>query len=78
MTSVNTQALPSHVPQIEYVTKTKTVDEYLDEKVRQFRSSCYLVDLTCARLARIALCREVREEMGIRLLYSSAKRLLHD
>ena len=55
---------------------TQTVSEYLEGKLRAFRASCYLSDLTCLRLARIALCREVRRETGLVLLYRSACKLL--
>lgn len=63
---------------VEYVkpTPTDTVDAYLDRLAATYRASCYLSDLTCARVAAVALCREVSTRIGARLTYKAARRLL--
>lgn len=61
---------------IEYVRQGETVSAYLDRIAGEYRRSCYLDDLTCRRLAAIALCREVSAKVRARITYRAAVQLL--
>jgi hypothetical protein len=55
---------------------TTTIDQYITTVTDQYRRGCELSDLTCKRLARIALCREVSKALSVRFTYRQAAALL--
>lgn len=55
-----------------------SVQDYLNEKIDAYKRSCYLEDLTSLRVACIDLCRTIRKEVGLRMTYRAAKRLLQE
>lgn len=60
-------------------TKTNdriTVDQFIDTVVGEYKRSTYLGDLTCKRVARIAMCREIRERTHSFFTYRQASSLL--
>ncbi|HNR55120.1 MAG TPA: hypothetical protein PKJ19_08140 [Flavobacteriales bacterium] len=61
---------------IVYERQQTTVDQYLDRVAAKYRAGCYLEDLTCKRLAAIAMVREVSARLGGRITYKAARRLL--
>lgn len=76
-TQIDPSAPRSAYP-VEHTTQqAETVTAYLDAAVEHYRRSCYLEDLTCARLAAIWLCREVRLRVGSRMTYKAARQLLN-
>jgi 4-hydroxy-3-methylbut-2-en-1-yl diphosphate synthase IspG/GcpE len=64
----------SQVPTMN--TKTTTINQYITTVADQYRRGCQLSDLTCKRLARIALCREVSKALSVRFTYRQACSLL--
>jgi hypothetical protein len=64
----------SQVPTMN--TRTTTVTQYITTVAEQYRRGCELSDLTCKRLARIALCREVSRALSVRFTYRQASALL--
>jgi hypothetical protein len=64
----------SQVPTMN--TRTTTIDQYISTVAGQYRRGCELSDLTCKRLARIALCREVSRALSVRFTYRQASALL--
>jgi len=70
------QLSPTATPS-QYPVERLTVNEYVDQVTDQYRRGCALSDLTCKRLARIALCREIaRLFSGARISYRQACNLL--
>ena len=53
-----------------------TVDAYLNKLAEDYKKSSYLEDLTCLRLARIAICKEVRHTLKVKFTYRQACSLL--
>ena len=60
-------------------TKTNdriTVDQFIDTVVGEYKRSVDLNDEKCGRLARIAMCREIRERTHSFFTYRQASSLL--
>lgn len=75
-THIDPSATRSQYP-VEYLKDApETMDSYLDRIVSQYRNGCACNDLTCRRLAAIALCREVRTRLSARMTYRAAVKLL--
>ena len=53
-----------------------TVDSYLSGIIDQYQRSTYLGDLTCMRMARIAMCREIRKTTKTLFTYRQASAML--
>ncbi len=64
------------MPRSTYPTERITIDQYLSGLADQYRRGCALTDLTCKRMARIALCREVSRALSVRFTYRQASALL--
>jgi hypothetical protein len=64
------------MPRSTYPVERITIDQYLNGLAEQYRRGCELSDLTCKRLARIALCREVSKALSVRFTYRQASALL--
>lgn len=55
---------------------TMTFDEYLQKMADDYRRATPCNELASVRTARIAMCREFRRTLGLRLLYRQACTLL--
>ena len=64
------------LPRSTFPVEHLTADQYVEQVTDQYRRGCALSDLTCKRLARIALCREVGRFVGARFSYRQACNLL--
>ena len=64
------------MPRSTYPVERITIDQYLSGLADQYRRGCALTDLTCKRMARIALCREVSRTLSVRFTYRQASALL--
>ena len=74
---MNTRSqLSPTMPPSTYPVERLTVDQYLSGLADQYRRGCALTDLTCKRMARIALCREVSRTLSVRFTYRKASALL--
>ena len=73
--NARTQLPPTATPS-QFPVERLTTSQYVDQLADQYRRGCALSDLTCKRLARIALCREVGRFVGARFSYRQACNLL--
>ena len=63
-------------PRLPITYSGTTVDTYLSKLAEDYKKSSYLEDLTCLRVARIALCKEVRHTLKVKFTYRQACTLL--
>ena len=74
---MNARTQLPNTPRSTFPVERLTVNEYVDQVTDQYRRGCALSDLTCKRLARIALCREIAQLFsGARISYRQACNLL--
>lgn len=77
ISNMNTRhQLSPTMPPSQYPVERLTIDQYLSGLADQYRRGCALTDLTCKRLARIAMCREVSRVLRVRFTYRQAQQML--
>lgn len=57
---MNARTQLPNAPRSTFPVERLTADQYVERTVDQYRRSCYLSDLTCKRLARLCLMRDLR------------------